>query len=82
MISELRCDASVVNPECRALEGDEELIHIKVSFCYQWKLLATRNFRNIVRLPQTSYVKLLTTTVTALFASFLFWQTGPSAESI
>jgi len=31
---------------------------------------------NLVRLPQTSYVKLITTVVTALFAALLFWQAG------
>lgn len=81
-LSELRCDASQVHPECPPLEGDEDIVNIKVSFCYQWKLLATRNFNNIVRLPQTSYVKLMTTTITALFASFLFWQTGPTNGGI
>ena len=80
--SELCCDASARHPDCKPLSGTEETVQIKVSFCYQWKLLATRNFRNIVRLPQTSYVKLLTTTVTALFASLLFWQTGPTTRGI
>lgn len=31
---------------------------------------------NLVRLPQTSYVKLVTTVVTAMFAALLFWQAG------
>lgn len=31
---------------------------------------------NILRLPQTSYVKLITTCVTAGFAALLFWQAG------
>ena len=35
-----------------------------------------------MRLPQTSYVKVLTTTVTALFASLLFWDTGYTSKSI
>jgi len=38
--------------------------------------LATRNFLNVIRLPQTSYVKLTTTCVTASFVSFFFWQSG------
>lgn len=82
MLSELRVDASIVHPDCTPLDGNEELVNIKIGFCYQFNLLATRNFRNIVRLPQTSYVKLLTTTVTALFASFLFWDTGPTVQGI
>jgi ABC-type multidrug transport system permease subunit len=43
---------------------------------YQFNLLAKRNFLNLVRLPQTSYVKLITTIVTAIFAALLFWQAG------
>ena len=43
---------------------------------YQYRLLATRNFLNVIRLPQTSYVKLLTTCVTATFVAFFFWQAG------
>jgi len=35
-LSELRCDASQVHPDCPPLDGTEELIHIKVGFCYQW----------------------------------------------
>lgn len=42
-------------------------------WCYQFNLLAKRNFLNLIRLPQTSYVKLITTCVTAGFAALLFW---------
>lgn len=38
--------------------------------------MATRNFLNVIRLPQTSYVKLTTTCVTASFVAFFFWQSG------
>lgn len=38
--------------------------------------MAKRNFLNIIRLPQTSYVKILTTCMTALFAVLLFWFSG------
>jgi hypothetical protein len=34
MLSELRCDASIVNPECTPLDGGEDMVNIKVSFCY------------------------------------------------
>jgi ABC-type multidrug transport system permease subunit len=39
---------------------------------YQFSLLAQRNFQNIIRLPQTSYVKLIVTILTALFCVVLF----------
>ena len=45
-------------------------------WCFQWKLLARRNFNNIIRLPQTSYMKLLTTVCTGIFISILFWQSN------
>jgi len=73
--SELRCDSTVIHPDC-SVPMDSSAVQIQKSFCYQFNLLAGRNFKNIVRLPQTSYVKLITTCVTALFAALLFWQAG------
>jgi len=78
----LRVDPTAKHPDCAPLDGDEDIANIKVGFCFQWSLLATRNFRNIVRLPQTSYVKFATTTITALFASFLFWNCPKTPEGI
>lgn len=66
----------MVHPDCIPITGHEEAIAVVTPWCYQYKLLATRNFLNIVRLPQTSYVKLLTTCVTASFVAFFFWQAG------
>lgn len=43
------------------------------SWCYQFQLLAQRNFLNLTRLPQTSYVKLIVTVLTALFCIVLFY---------
>lgn len=74
--SELMCDPGVVHPEVKPISGNEEAIHVVTPWCYQYKLLATRNFLNVVRLPQTSYVKLTTTCVTACFVAFFFWQAG------
>lgn len=47
---------------------------VQTGFFYQFGLLAKRNFLNLLRLPQTSYVKLLTTILTAVFAILLFYQ--------
>jgi hypothetical protein len=52
------------------------------SFCYQFSLLSKRNFLNLLRLPQTSYVKVLTTCVTALFAILLFFNVGTDDAGI
>lgn len=43
-------------------------------WCYQFRLLAMRNFLNITRLPQTSYVKLIVTCLTAVFCIILFFD--------
>ena len=72
--SELRCKHDVKHEECRAISAD--FATNTAPWCYQFNLLARRNFLNLVRLPQTSYVKLVTTLVTALFAALLFWQAG------
>jgi hypothetical protein len=58
------------------ITGDEEATGVVTPWDYQYKLLATRNFLNIVRLPQTSYVKFITTCTTATFVAFFFWQAG------
>lgn len=72
--SDLCCDHKVKHPECLPITDSKDSAP-QTSFCYQFGLLARRNFSNIIRLPQTSYVKLITTVLTASFASILFWNT-------
>jgi hypothetical protein len=72
--SDLKNDALYIHPECQQLNTND--VASKTPWCYQFNLLAKRNFLNLVRLPQTSYVKLITTVVTAAFAALLFWQAG------
>ena len=55
---------------------------LATGFAFQFKLLAKRNFLNMIRLPQTSYVKAMTTIATALFACLLFFQVPHTAEGI
>jgi hypothetical protein len=55
---------------------------VQTSFFYQFGLLCKRNFLNLLRLPQTSYVKVLTTCLTALFAILLFFNTGTDAPGV
>lgn len=74
--SELVCKHKEQHPDVLAITGDEEAIAVVTPWSYQFKLLATRNFLNVIRLPQTSYVKLTTTCVTATFVAFFFWQVG------
>jgi hypothetical protein len=66
-------NADEVHPDVKPISAST--MGQTTGFCYQFKLLAARNFMNLVRLPQTSYVKVITTTLTALFAILLFWNT-------
>ena len=75
MASDLACDPLVIHPDVKPISANSEALQVITPWSYQYRLLATRNFLNVVRLPQTSYVKLLTTCVTATFA-FFFWQAG------
>lgn len=70
--SDLCNDAGYEHP--LAKEIDTEAAQAMQPWCFQWRLLARRNFNNIIRLPQTSYMKLLTTVCTGIFISILFWQ--------
>jgi len=52
------------------------------SWCYQFDLLARRNFLNLMRLPQTSYVKLIVTLLTAAFCIILFYDVGQDKAGV
>ena len=52
------------------------------SWCYQFSLLAKRNFLNLLRLPQTSYVKLIVTLLTAGFCIILFARVGQDLAGV
>lgn len=79
--SEYCNDHTVKHPECAPIEDSRDSAP-QTSFCYQFGLLARRNFQNIIRLPQTSYVKLVTTVLTASFASLLFWNTAQTKAGV
>jgi len=70
------CDCTIRHPDVIRIEDDNSAPEVVTPWCYQYKLLATRNFLNVIRLPQTSYVKLTTTCITASFVAFFFWQAG------
>lgn len=72
--SELRNDHEFVCSECTPLSGKDILV--MQPWVYQFNLLAARNFKQNLRLPQTSVLKFITTVVIAVFASLLFWQAG------
>lgn len=49
---------------------------------YQLGLLIKRNFLNLIRLPQTSYVKLIVTIITAAFTIILFSNIDESLQGV
>ena len=78
--SNLRNDPNLVDPNVVALQVNDDQLKQQASWCYQFQLLANRNFLNMMRLPQTSYVKLLVTVLTSLFCVVLFYHvTGDAA---
>lgn len=60
----------------------EDIYQEQVSWFYQLGLLLRRNFLNTVRLPQTSYVKLIVTIITALFTIILFQNCDGTIQGV
>lgn len=79
--SELVNDYKYVCSETTPL-SDQDRQDTQTSWCYQLGLLLKRNFLNIIRLPQTSYVKLLVTVVTAIFTIILFSNIDGTPQGI
>ena len=81
--SDLVNDHNAIAPGCQELDtGADSDGSVSTGFFYQFGLLCKRNFLNLLRLPQTSYVKLLTTCLTAVFAILLFFNTQPDKAGI
>lgn len=69
--SNLRVDYSTISSQVTPVT-DEDRAASQVGWFYQLGLLVKRNFLNILRLPQTSYVKIVVTIITAIFTIVLF----------
>ena len=80
--SNLVNDHKYEHPECAPIGSSGDINVVETGFCYQWGLLARRNFMNLLRLPQTSYVKLITTVLTACFACLLFFNTSMDRQGV
>lgn len=70
------------HPSIKGIDKNQGATGPSTSFFYQFGLLCRRNFLNLLRLPQTSYVKVLTTVVTAVFAILLFFDVGTDEPGI
>ena len=63
-------------------EEQENMTKQHASWLYQFQLLTKRNFLNLMRLPQTSYVKIIQTIATALFCDILFYNVGGDVAGV
>ena len=61
---------------------DEDISNQQVAWFYQLGLLMKRNFLNTLRLPQTSYVKLIVTIITAAFTIILFQNINGTPQGV
>jgi hypothetical protein len=71
--SALKNDHDFVSPDVKKLT-DADMSGSMASWTYQFGLLAKRNALNIIRLPNTSYVKLIVTIITAILCIILFYD--------
>ena len=62
--------------------NDSDINQNTVGWCYQLGLLLKRNFLNTIRLPQTSYVKLIVTIITAIFTIILFQNCDGTIQGV
>ena len=79
--SALKNDHKAVHPEVKPITN-QDVQENHVSWFYQLGLLLRRNFLNTVRLPQTSYVKLIVTVITAIFTIILFQNCDGTIQGV
>jgi len=82
--SKLKNNESYLDPRALPIsqESMDSMMRSDASWCYQFDLLARRNFLNLMRLPQTSYVKLIVTLLTAAFCIILFYDVGQDKAGV
>ena len=79
--SEMKCDPDSEHPEARPINKVDENAY-KAGFFKQYCLLLQRGFKNILRLPLTSYFKLISIFFVALLVVLIYGQLGNDARSI
>jgi len=79
--SALKNDIKAIHPEVKPI-ASSDVQQNEVSWWYQLGLLLRRNFLNTVRLPQTSYVKLIVTIITAIFTIILFQNCDGTIQGV
>jgi len=79
--SALKNDIKAIHPEVKPI-ASSDVQQNEVSWWYQLGLLLRRNFLNTIRLPQTSYVKLIVTIITAIFTIILFQNCDGTIQGV
>ena len=79
--SSLYNDWSLQHPAVVAIDPSKSNLATH-TFFYQFSLLCKRNLLNIIRLPETSYVKVLVLVVTAVFCILLFMKSEHDQQGI
>jgi hypothetical protein len=79
--SSLKNDPKARFPGIQAIEASD--IHQnQIGWWHQLGLLLKRNFLNTIRLPQTSYIKLIVTIITAIFTIILFQNCDGTIQGV
>jgi hypothetical protein len=77
----LKVDANYNSPQVTPVTNEDRAGN-QVGWFYQLGLLIKRNGLNILRLPQTSYVKILVTIITSIFTIVLFQGVDDSKAGV
>jgi len=80
--SELKCDADSIHPESKTLTKDSEQQEYSPTLYRQFTMLLIRSLKNIFRLPEASYVKVLTYVFTSLLILLVYGRLGDDEQSI
>ena len=78
--SDLKNNCEAISPNVKPISSNRA--SQEAGWFYQFRLLAARNFLNIMRLPQTSYVKFIVTCLTAGFCIVLFYDVGQDQAGV
>ena len=79
--SDLKNDYKFLSTEVQPI-NESDVFAGQAGWCFQLGLLLRRNFLNTLRLPQTSYVKLIVTIITAVFTIILFQNCDGTIQGV
>lgn len=80
--SELKCDADFEDPDAPPISQQTDTYSYKANICKQYILITQRSFKNLLRIPITSYVKLASTIIVSLMIILIFQRLEKDVTSI